>query len=87
VVFGPSEAFCPLALIGLVRGPAPRHAMSASESRAPSPEPPAPSPQVPGPPAEDPPPILGSWRAIYAVVLGELALCIALFWLFGRVFA
>ncbi len=36
---------------------------------------------------EEPPPLLGSWRAFYAVVLGELALCIALFWLFGRVFA
>lgn len=56
-----------------------------AESRTPNPEPQVPSPQVPGP--DETPPLLGSWRAIYAVVLGELALCIALFWLFGRVFA
>ncbi|MGH7731795.1 MAG: hypothetical protein ACRENJ_11170 [Candidatus Eiseniibacteriota bacterium] len=27
---------------------------------------------------DDPPPILGSWRALYAAVIGELALVIAL---------
>ena len=37
-------------------------------------------------PQEDPPPILGSWNRIYALVLGSLAVCIALFALFGRVF-
>jgi hypothetical protein len=35
---------------------------------------------------EDPPPILGSWNRIYALVLGVLVLCIALLTLFGRVF-
>jgi hypothetical protein len=29
------------------------------------------------------PPLLGSWRRIYAVVLGELLLCILLFRLFS----
>jgi hypothetical protein len=67
---------------------------SSPESRSPSPGSPAPSPLVPDPKSEvrspqedDPPPALGSWRALYAVVIGELALCIALLWLFGRVFA
>ena len=31
---------------------------------------------------EEPPPILGSWRALYAAVIGELVLVIALcYWL------
>jgi hypothetical protein len=29
---------------------------------------------------EDPPPLLGSWRAIYAVVIGELAALVAVFY-------
>ncbi len=59
------------------------------EPRAPSPGLPARDPKsdVRSPSEQEPPPLLGSWRALYAVVLGELALCIALFWLFGRVFA
>ena len=33
---------------------------------------------------EEPPPILGSWRALYAAVIGELLLVIALcHWLAG----
>ena len=28
---------------------------------------------------EDPPPILGRWRNVYVLVLGELALLVALF--------
>ena len=40
-----------------------------------------------GPSAEPPPPLLGSWKRIYALVLVELLLCILLFHLFGRVFA
>ena len=33
---------------------------------------------------EEPPPILGSWRALYATVIGELLLVIALcHWLTG----
>ena len=31
-----------------------------------------------GAPDDEPPPILGSWRALYAVVVGELLLVIAL---------
>lgn len=38
-------------------------------------------------PEEAPPPVLGRWRNLYAVVLGALVLWIALFWLFGRAFA
>ena len=30
-------------------------------------------------PLEDPPPILGTWRRVYAVVLGALAVYVALF--------
>ncbi len=33
------------------------------------------------------PPILGSWRGIYAAVLGELLLCILLFRLFSWAFS
>jgi hypothetical protein len=36
---------------------------------------------------EAPPPLLGSWRRVYAVVLGELALLILLFRLFSRAFS
>jgi hypothetical protein len=36
------------------------------------------------PPDEEPPPVLGSWRALYALVIGELLLVIALCgWLAG----
>ena len=34
--------------------------------------------------AEEPPPIGGSWRALYGVVLGTLALLIAAFAVFTR---
>ena len=34
---------------------------------------------------EGPPPILGTWPRLYAVVLGELLLCILGFWLLARV--
>lgn len=33
------------------------------------------------------PPFLGSWPRIYALVIGELLLCIALFRLFGWAFS
>lgn len=36
---------------------------------------------------EEPPPILGSWPRIYAVVVGWLALLIGVFYLFARRFA
>jgi hypothetical protein len=39
------------------------------------------------PDPEAPPPILGRWRNLYAVVLGGLVLWILLFLLFGKVFA
>jgi hypothetical protein len=29
---------------------------------------------------EDPPPLLGSWRALYALVIGELAALVAVFY-------
>ena len=35
---------------------------------------------------DGPPPIGGSWRGLYAAVLLNLALLIALFWLFSRAF-
>jgi hypothetical protein len=39
------------------------------------------------PDGEEPPPIVGSWRVIYAVVIGNLALLIILFYVFTRVFS
>jgi len=36
---------------------------------------------------EQAPPILGSWKRIYALVLGELLLCILLFRLFSWAFS
>ncbi len=36
---------------------------------------------------EDPPPILGSWRNFYGLVLGMLALDIAMLYLFMRIFS
>ena len=35
----------------------------------------------------EPPPVLGRWSRIYALVLVELGLCILLFRVFGRVFS
>jgi hypothetical protein len=39
------------------------------------------------PDGEEPPPIGGSWRVIYTVVIGNLALLILLFYVFTRVFS
>jgi hypothetical protein len=36
------------------------------------------------PGSEGPPPILGSWKRVYVLVLGELLLCILLFHFFSR---
>lgn len=36
---------------------------------------------------QEPPPVLGAWSRLYALVLIELALCILLFYLFERVFS
>lgn len=36
---------------------------------------------------EERPPLLGSWRNLYLVVLGNLALLILLFWLFTRIYS
>jgi hypothetical protein len=33
---------------------------------------------------EDPPPLLGTWRAIYLLVLGELAVLVVAFYLLTR---
>ena len=38
------------------------------------------------PRAEEPPPVGGSWRALYAVVLLNLAALVLLFYLFTRAF-
>jgi len=40
---------------------------------------------VPRLPADEPPPILGSWRAIYAVTIASLALVVALLWALTQV--
>jgi hypothetical protein len=50
-----------------------------------SPDPRAPS--TPRPELDDAPPLLGSWRNIYLLVLGTLALLVALFWALTRAYA
>lgn len=40
--------------------------------------------EVPQPPDDDHPPVLGTWRAVYGVVLAELALLVALFYALAR---
>jgi hypothetical protein len=50
-----------------------------------SPEP-ASAPTV-RPELDDAPPVLGSWRNIYFLVLGCLALLVALFWALTRAYA
>ena len=44
------------------------------------------TPEPPRPELDETPPLLGSWRNIYVVVLGNLAVLIVLFWLITRVF-
>ncbi|HYH95370.1 hypothetical protein [Hyalangium sp.] len=39
------------------------------------------------PELDDAPPVLGSWRNIYFLVLGCLALLVALFWALTRAYA
>ncbi len=39
------------------------------------------------PAADEPPPFLGKWGRIYAVIIGYLALLITLFYLFTRYFS
>jgi hypothetical protein len=39
------------------------------------------------PELDDVPPLLGSWRNIYLLVLGTLALLVALFWALTRAYA
>lgn len=49
------------------------------------PPPPAEAPHADRSPDDQPPPVLGSWRALYALVIGELLLVIAFCgWLAGR---
>lgn len=43
--------------------------------------------KTPHPIIDEPPPILGSWRRIYILVLIYLALLIFVFYVFTRVFA
>jgi hypothetical protein len=38
-------------------------------------------------PGDEPPPFGGSWKALYAVVLVNLAVLVALFYLFTRYFS
>jgi hypothetical protein len=38
-------------------------------------------------PVDDPPPIMGSWRNLYALVIAALAFDMFLLWLFTRAFA
>ena len=42
---------------------------------------------APRPELDDAPPLLGSWRNIYLLVLGTLALTIALFWALTRAYS
>ncbi len=43
-------------------------------------------PKIPHAVEDEPPPILGSWRRIYIIVLCYLAALIAAFYIFARVF-
>ena len=49
-------------------------------------EPPPAPPREPEPGEDAPPPVLGSWRRLYAVVLVVLAALIALFYAFTKAF-
>jgi len=42
---------------------------------------------VPRMPSDDPPPLLGSWRRLYLLVIGWLLFLILIFYLFARRFA
>ncbi len=44
-------------------------------------------PTAPAPDDEEQPPIGGSWRVLYAVVIGNLAFLILLFYVFTRAFS
>jgi hypothetical protein len=46
-----------------------------------------PDPEKTAAKVEDPPPILGSWRNFYALVLGMLVLDIVMLYLFTRIFS
>lgn len=46
-----------------------------------------PAPEAPRPELDDAPPILGSWRNIYLVVLGTLAVLVVLFWMLTEAYA
>ncbi len=46
----------------------------------------APDDSTPTPAPDDPPPLLGAWRNLYALVLGNLALLIVIFWALTRSF-
>ncbi len=41
---------------------------------------------TPEDPIDAPPPVLGRWRNLYLVVLGNLALLVVAFWLFTRAY-
>lgn len=58
-------------------------------STAPHPNPREPSTEAPAPRPEldDAPPLLGSWRNIYLLVLGTFVLFVAVFWALTKVYA
>ena len=56
-----------------------------SESRPSAPESPTPAEARPEM-ADAPPPLLGSWRSVYAVVVGSLAAYIVAFWIVTEVY-
>lgn len=45
------------------------------------------SASAPRPELDDAPPILGAWRNLYLLLLGSLALLIALFWALTRAYS
>jgi hypothetical protein len=52
-----------------------------------SPTPPLQKPSAPRPEMDDVPPLLGSWRNIYLVVLGTFVLFVALFWALTKAYS
>jgi hypothetical protein len=42
------------------------------------------TPPADKPPADEPPPFLGTWKKVYAVVLVELAVLVAIFYALTR---
>lgn len=60
--------------------------MTSMTPRDPDDTPDASPPAPPRPEMDATPPLLGSWRNIYLVVLGNLAVLVLLFWLLTRAY-